>query len=488
MLRSILPVAALSSLLLAACADSPTSESPNEVTGAHVTPPTAQWTYGTPLQAKIGRWATAQAARGLPVPAVSFEFSSGQGSSLTELEGTSYAPGKGYEYRARTVMHYDGPAQAGLERWPEFTVSEEMARTLGVDGAELMHRYVDAMEAARPGFWSRHQLGFEPRTYTISESGTGLASDLTPLARTAPADATVTAVTSDQLVLGFSLGLDLARDRSWSFGLEDIEEVTFTVHLRAGFGLRLPLAAALDAPDPMDEGSTYSASSTVEGVNWSAGQYSAAGVAAQDGKEAYAYLQAQACVSLSGVYDRDEDCAGPNRNESTDFATPFGPGASFPLPTFSYTVVDFGVAGVDLNVTPTAGSDKITAQWTVAGEALGGGGLEYSSPASPIALSPVLAVDGPGNAHYSLNQFRYYFNSFALTFGASLWVHVPIPLAPDWDESWGRDIVTFDLSDLIGALDLSVGTHAGSSPTWALGVPDCSCSRSMARPQTLVTW
>jgi hypothetical protein len=461
MTRSFAGAAVLAAVLLAACGDSPTSGIARDGANGLGTPPRAQRAYGTSLQAKVARWVADRQAQGLLAPTVFFEFSSGQGSSVAELQSRWYAPGQGYSYTARTVMHYDGPAQAGLERWPDFTLSDEDAQTLGVSGAELMSRYVAAREAARPGFWDRYELGHEPRTYTVTESGTGTSPDLSQTPRQAPAAAS----TSDELVLGFSLGVSLFPDKSWTFGLEDVEEVTFSIHAGAGIGLRLPLAAALEAPDPMDEGSSYSASSTVHGVDWSAAQYAAAGVVAQDGKEAFAYIQAQACVELSGVYDRDEECAGPDTSLTTDFATPLGSGASFPLPTLSYPLVSFGVAGVDLDVTPSIGSDKITADWSVSGEAQGGGDLTYTSSASPITLQPVLAVDGPATAHYAVNDFRYYFNQFAITLGASLWVSVPIPLAPDWEESWSRDFVTLDLSFLIGALDLSVGTHAGSSPT-----------------------
>ena len=464
MRRSIAGAALLGALFLTACSDS-RNAIPTGIAKTPAQPASAQSLYATPLQSRVGQWAADRQAQGLPAPALSFEFHSDQGSSLAELEKKLYAPGQGYAYTARTVMHYDGPAQAGLKRWPDFTLSDDAAQKLGVTGAELTRRYVAAIEAAHPGFWSRYTLGYEPRTYTVSESGTGTSPDRSTMAARAPAEATAVASASDQLVLGFSLGVSLLPGKSWSFGLEDVEEVTFSVHVGAGIGLRLPLAASLEAPDSMNEGSTYTANSAVHGVNWSGAQYTAAGVTPQDGNEAYAFFQAQGCVSLSGVYDRDEECAGPDTSLTADFATPFGSGASFPLPTLSYPLVDFGVAGVNLDATPKAGSDRITAHWNVSGEAQGGGDLTYTGPSSPITLSPVLAVDGPATATYALNDFRYYFNNFAITLGVSLWVSVPIPLAPDWEDSWSRDLITLDLSFLIGALDLSVGTHDGSSPT-----------------------
>jgi len=417
--------------------------------------------YATPLQARIGQWVASRKDSGLAVPAVSFAFSSPQGPSLAALASGVLGPGAGYAYTAKTTIHYDGPAQAGLARWAELTLSEKASRTLGVAPDALRERYVTRMESAQPGFWSRYVLGYEPRTFTITESGT---VHYPSAAAPSVADASATVATSAEPVLGFTLG-GLHKSKSWEFGWEGVQDLKFTVEVGAGLGLRLPIAVSLASPEPMLEGSSYAASSGVYGVNWSAEQYAAAGLAPEGGDESYMYFVAQACIALSGAIDWG-DCAGPNFRRSADFTTPFGAGASFPLPTFSYGLADFGIAGVDLDVSPSAGSDKITATWGASAEALGGGGLLYSSPDIAAALSPVLAVDGPGTAHYGLSDLRYYFNQFAITLGVTLWVDLDLPWPiPDWEDSWSRDLVTFDLSNLIGALDLSVGVHSGTTPT-----------------------
>ena len=439
------------------CDGGPTSGIPEEQEAVRP----VQQAFGTPLQHKFADWAARRRALGLRAPSVSLEFRSQQGSSLRELQSKSYAPGEGYAYSATTVIHYDGPADAGLERWPDLTLGAEDARVLGVDPGVFADRYVERMEALDSGFWTRHELGFEPRTYTITEAGTAVYPDSAP----SPAAAAGVAAASaqDELVLGLSVG-GPSLSESWTFGFSGVQDLEFSVELDWGLGLRLPLAGVLESPDPMDEGSTYEGTSTVEGANWAEGDYTAAGLDAEEGDESYMHFSAQACIELSGIVNWD-DCAGPDFRAATDFTTPLGSGATLPLPTISYPLVDFGIAGIDFDVTPSSGSDQITANWSVAGDAVGGGTLAYTSAASPVTLAPVTAVDGPGVAQYSVDAFRYYFTEFALAMDVTLWVDVEIPAFPDWEDDWSFNLASIDLGGLTGALDLSVGLHDGAFPT-----------------------
>jgi hypothetical protein len=456
--RARLHLTVAATACIAACTDNSRVTAPAPEPPAP--PAVSQQAYPTPMQARIAQRLLAREARGELVPSVSFEFQSAQGSSLAEVESKRYGPGEGYAYTAKTVLHYGGPAQAGLQRWPALTLRDDQARTLGVAREKLPDLYRAKMEKAHPGFWNRHQFGTEPRTYTITESARVVYPAAPPLA---PADASATATTQDELVLGFSVPGPGIHE-SWSFGFEDVEEVVFSFDLDWGLGVRLPIAGQLDSPEPLAEGSTYSATSTVEGRNWSSTQYADAGLQAQSGDEVYVFFVAQACAQLSGVVDAG-GCAGPNFRRARDFTTPFGPGVTVPFPTVSVPIVDEGVAGIDFDVTPAVGSDKITAHWSVFGEAFGSGNVLYTDPTSAATLSPVTAVDGPGLASFSLGQFRYYFNQFTLSPAVRVWVDVEIPVLPDWEDSWSFGLGTYDLSDFIGSLDLSVGVHAGSSPT-----------------------
>ena len=435
----------------------------------------------TPLQGRIAHLMADRDARGVRTPKVSFEFNSPQGSSLSELQKKRYGPGEGYAYTARTVIHYEGPADAGLEEWPALTLSAKQSAKFGVDGAELRRRYVSKREASSPGFWDRYALGFEPRTYTVTESGTAVyrtrlsSAPADASASATPAAVAAAATNQDELAFGFSVGIP-AITASRTIGIEDVEELTLSFEADWDVGLRLPVLGRLDSPAPMAEGSTYSATSTVQGRNWSGSQYSGVGLPAEGGHEVYFRWIEQGCVEFSGIIDSGKQCAGPDVYRFQDFVTPFGPGDDVPLPPIDVAIIDYGVAGIDLRVNSSVGSDKITADWSVVGAALGSGHLSYNSPASPQALSSVRAIDGPGHALFSVDGFLYHFTRFEISPSLRLWVdlEIPIPLAPDidWQDSFSIPLGTYDLSDFIDHdfLDshgASVGVHHNPSYTGA---------------------
>lgn len=470
----------LALVLFAAACETPTRPGPatESPPGQRLPDLTRQNPDTALLQTRIVRLMADRTARGLPTPVLSLEFRSQQGSSLAEVRNKVYAPGEGYSYTAKTVVYYRGPADAGLERWPAMTVRPEQSQKLGITSAELQARYVARREAASPGFWQRHRLGYEPRTYTVVESQTltyPRRLDVQPAGARVSEQFGLSALQSAQtnLLFGFSFFIPSIGD-TWSFGFEDVETLDLSFSLDFGIGLRLPMLAELESPEPMDEGSTYSGTSSVTGQNWNGTQYSDVSLPAEDGHEAYFKLTATGCVGLSGVIDSGPHCETVGPSEFTDFVTPLGSGNAVALPQISYPVVDAGVAGVDLVITPSVGSDKLTADWSVGGEATGGGALTFSSSASPVTLADVRAIDGPGTAAYSLTNFQYYFNQFLIAPGVRLWVDVEIPVFPDWEESWSLNLGSFDLGDFIPGLELALPIHGSpySGPSsLALSVP-----------------
>ena len=451
-------------LFAVACTDPPTSHAPPQPAGAE------PQDSPTPLQGSIARSVADRAARGLPVPRLSSDFRSAQGSSLSELRSRKYGPGEGYAYTARTELRYNGPADAGLERWPELTLTPEQSQRLGVSGPELRERYIAQREALSPGFWQQYELGFEPRTYTISESRR-VTYSASPLSTTpglvAVADATSSTTAQDDLVFGFSLTIP-AIEEERTFGIDGVEEMTLSFEADWGFGLRLPIAGQLSSPEPMAEGSSYSATSSMNGLNYTGEQYAAVGLPAEDGNEVYFRWVTQGCVKFSGIIDSDKNCAGPDVHRHSDFVTPFGPGEDVALPSVDLAILDYGVAGIDLVVNSSVGSDKITADWLVVGAASGSGSLSYSNPSSPVQLSPVRAIDGPGRALFSVDGLLYHFTRFSVSPSLRFWVdlEIPIPLAPDidWEDSWSISLGTYDLSDFIDrdfidSHGASVGLH-----------------------------
>lgn len=432
-----------------ACADSPTGP------GTSAPPIRANAGGFTPLQESVAQAIATRGGRGLPTPTLSFEFESEQGSSLFDLEQKRLGPGEKYSFTAKTVIRYAGPNQAGLKEWPAFALDPEQSRKLGISSAQLRERYKSRMERADHGIWQRYELGHEPRTYTITETGTTTY----PLREAARATlsrstigATSLATASEDLVFGFSL--TLPRDeRSTSFGIDDIQELKFTVIMDWGVGMRLPVAATLDAMEPMKEGSTYFPTSFVNGLNFSAARYAAVGLPPEAGHEIYFRAQAQGCLEFRGIIDSGRQCAGPDIDAHSDFTTPFGPNTTVPFPTYEDAMLDYGIAGIDLVVNSRFGSNQITGDWAVIGAARGNGTLEYRGPSSSETLSSVHAVDGPGVALFGVDGFLYHFTHFTVSPAVKVWVdvHVPIPLAPDidWEDSRTLHLGTYDLSDFI---------------------------------------
>jgi hypothetical protein len=156
---------------------------------------------------------------------------------------------------------------------------------------------------------------------------------------------------------------------------------------------------------------------------------------------------------------------GPNvdEDESSSFATPFGPGSLFALPTIDIPIwsksvpavyVEFGAA-----ITPYAGSDKFRADWLASSDLLGSGSLLYSDPSVAENLASVQAVDGPGTGNLQIRNSKYVFNQFKIGLGAYFYVNI-IDLFTD---RYPIPIIDFDLTNLIP--DISVPIHSGANPT-----------------------
>ena len=76
----------------------------------------------TPLQRALMQDIAQRQADGLPVPSVSFEYSSRPGAPVSDPGKQGSTRGRDVAIDATTVVHFDGPAQAGLDRWPAFVI------------------------------------------------------------------------------------------------------------------------------------------------------------------------------------------------------------------------------------------------------------------------------------------------------------------------------------------------------------------------------
>lgn len=448
----------LTLLVLAACSDDQPLMVPD--------PPDApQAADLTPFQASVRSSIDARSRDGLPVPEVSFDYTSDTGAPLSVLQGYAGSPGESFTLVATTTIRYDDPRDAGHDRWPSTVVEGQVAPEEGfIREGDYDDEVRDYVDERLPGYWDRHEYGLEPRTRTITETIT------VTYGQDARDDVALSVVEGD-LVHGFTV---TGPNIDWTVGDEAcISEAGIEIcawKFRAGFafdyafGVRLPMNVSLTSDDPVDEGTTFTPTSLARGVDWSATEYTAAGIAPEAGNEFVMrhefFLGAQVEVAGVSIVDIGPDV---DVDRSSSFTTPFGPGSVFALPTIDIPLVTRNLAAVYLEfgafVTPHAGSDKFRADWMASNGLSGSGALAYTDPTVPRSLSSVFAIDGPGLGNLRIHNTKYVFTQFKVDLGAYFYVNI-IDLFTD---RYPIPITDFDLSNLIP--DISVPIHAGANPT-----------------------
>lgn len=421
----------------------------------------------TPFQTIFKQVINERKAAGLPVPSVTYEYQVTPDQAGQNLTGAT-APTSTIKITSKTIIYFDGPEQAGYEKWPALVVKDNLPPD--VEGAVLEGDYTETyrktMEEKFPGIWKQYEFGHEPRKHTIRETieftypeERLLAPGSMPVAE---------AVTSEQILTGFTYTgphLDYAIEDEWE---ECFLGICVTIYyFKAGFeldwalGLRLPAEASLIGPDQMIQGSPYSFNTAITPLDWSATDYSNTGVAAEGGNEFVLRMIffAGVQVEVLGV-DLCPSCyARVDVDRSTSFITPFGPGAFFPIPPANIPVKEFDMAafyfGVGFQLDPKLGSDKITADWQASSDASGNGLVTYSNPGTSVPFGPVNAadLDPSDQAQIRLTEFRYWFNQFLIELSATL--EFELFGYGVWDPSFS--IYEFDLSDLSSGLYL--GAH-----------------------------
>jgi len=445
----------------------------------------------TPFQLALMETMARRAAQGLPVPSqVSFEYASGPQAPQLAAPGVARAIGSRspVTVSAKTVIHFDGPAQAGHDRWPEVIVTDTRPdKTQGfVREGNYSQLIRDKMEEAVPGVWQQYEFGREPRTYTFNETFTITDPELSL------ASALSTSTFADEFLMGLTIP-GPALDYTINFDFEVCVVLCATaVDFTAGFrlswtmGMRLPMDVSLTSTDPLSEGSIYFPTSAARGLDWSGAQFQQAGVPPESGNEYVVRFEFLLGVFLE-VFGADVIDLGPNIdiNSTKTFATPFGPGATFALPPLDLAIWEFDAsvasASVGFRLTPNVGSDKFTAAWAASSEASGGGTLTYTDPAVPVLAGPLLAIDGPGVAAITLNDLRYYFTQFVLDLG--LFFHLDVFAVVD--ETFTVPITDFDLSVLTG--NIYAGTHSGTpgALTASIAIENVTPTAEIDRTETV---
>ncbi len=451
----------LTLVVFAACADEGPLTGPPDPT----VPSSPQVAELTPFQQSIRAQVADREQGGLPAPEVSFAYTSDSGLPLSELQGYAGTPGESFTVVATTTIRFDDPQEAGLDRWASTTIEGELAPDEGFiregDYDDEIRSYVSERI---PGYWQRHAFGTEPRVQRITETITVTYGVTPPVAYSTVNDDLVHGITitgpdidwtveNDACVVEPNTGIEVC---AWEF------KAGFAMDW--GFGIRLPMNVSLTADDEVDEGATFTPTSRAEGANWSAADYTAAGIAPESGNEFVMryefFLGAQVSVAEISVIDVGPDI---DEDKSSSFKTPFGPGAVFNLPTIDiplYTKsvlkaeVEFGAA-----ITPQAGSKEFKANWMASNGLLGNGDLSFTDPAASEGLSSVFAVDGPSAGNLQIKDTKYVFNQYKIALGA----YFAIDIFGLYDNRYPIPITDFDLSNLLP--DISVPVHAGANPT-----------------------
>jgi hypothetical protein len=430
---------------------------------------------GSSFQQSLKAAVAERQAQGLPVPA-SITF--GTVISNTKAPQNSLTGGDQVNVliTSQTVVTMQNPAQAGYTKWPDLIFDE--SNLGGAKGFVKAGNYNQAVKdwlaGQFPGIWDQYEFGYEPRQFTFEETYQVQFSEaqlkIFAAALNAPDAATV-----EQILLGFTY-----EGPHYDYTIDEKFETCVIVcvtwaEFKAGFaldwglGLRLPIEATLNSPDPVTEGTLFNPTTSIKGLDWSAADFSAVGVPPESGNEFVMRFELFLGGSIKILGDEILGAAiDQNISEPRSFATPIGSGASFPLPTLDVPVWQPSLVVASLTFgfgfKPIIDSDKVTAEWSAGGDATGSGSVTYTAPETPVSFGPVDPVNGPGQANLLLNHYQYWFNQFLMQISAYI----------DFDV-FGFDaaridipITDFDLSFVTSGL--FVEKHAGTSDNIPLSV------------------
>ncbi len=420
----------------------------------------------TPFQQAMQEIIEEHTTLGLAVPSVSYENAAVSELTASNQEKTTV--------NAKTVVYFANPEEAGFETWPNLIIEDIGPDDEGnvIEGGDYTQFVLDRLEQEYPGISDHWDFYSGARKYVFEETLT-----ITSLDEQAPL-AVLASTTIDDILMGVTHTWEV--DYYWNshydvdipiYGNLTVWDIYAHFGLDCAFGIRLPLEVGLTSPDSVNEGSTFSPTSYVKGVDWSTSDFLSAGVAAESGNEFVLRCGLEASLDLTlADINLPYLSVSPSLDMSQSFKTPFGPGEFFPIPPVFITLFNPNVAVAGLwcgfVATPQLGSDKVTADWQTSGDGSGGGTVTYTSPTPPITLGPVTANDlSPSTdiATVTLSEFRYWFSTFLIKLTAQFtaWVDILI-----WSGSWNLGtipIYTFDLSALTGGQ--SFGVHPETTGT-----------------------
>jgi uncharacterized repeat protein (TIGR01451 family) len=462
----------------------------------------------TPYQSALAEAVAERQAAGLPVPSsVTFDVQRTDGAVKSAGARGTAAPT--VSVTATTTIEFANPQQAGYDEWPALVVKDNLPEAFSgkVMAGDYTEAYREKLAEQIPGVWETYEFGQEPRIYTTTETinityppeelpqnppmykkiplrdpipvreilNQGQATYDDRPESTAlnyppgmPVWAPSAAATGEDILTGFTYSgphIDYTigdRLEICLFGIcGEVYDFKAGFELDWAMGLRLPAHATLAGPDEMRLGGDYNLTTSLTPLDWSAEQYTASGVAPENGNEfaLRLYFFAGLRAEIIGI-DLCPNCyAELDFDESESFTTPFGSEAEFPIPSITIPIYSIDIAvlyfGLGLTIDPHLTSTMLTADWTAVpgSDCSGSGSVTYAAPGAPVTFGLVTAGDiGPSDrCEVRLDNFRYWFNEFVINlladldfrvFGYGAW-HPTI------------NIASIDLSSITGGLYLS---------------------------------
>jgi hypothetical protein len=412
---------------------------------SHATPPPQEPSFQegivTPFQSAMQDAVNQRKADGEPVPnSVTYDTQVEGGPMLAQSMMTNPGQGRGASaatttVTATTIIEFRNPQEAGYEDgWPALTLSGELPSGMSgeLQTGDYTELYRERTAEQFPGIWDEYEFGQEPRKYTITETITIRYPDVSISSPGARALAPLTTSTNGDILMGFTYtgpDIDYHIEKkfeicAWIFGCFTVYDFWAGFELRWGAGLRLPTNVTMSGPAQMVQGDSYMYSAALDPSDWDADDYSEVGVEPEDGNEFIMEFVFRA--GLRAVLFEVNLC--PNcmvdvaLEGSTSFETPFGPGASFPIPDISTEIYKIGFEdlyfAVIAGMRPHLGSTRITADWqsVSGGDCMGNGKVTFTDPEAPVEFGPVMACNiGPTDqAQVELTNFQYWFNQFLI--------------------------------------------------------------------------
>jgi hypothetical protein len=394
--------------------------------------------------------------------------------------------------KAKTVVEFDTPAEAGKSRWDDIIVDsedEKIRDQLRIKG-NLTQMVIDKYPELY-GAGGVYTYGQEPRTLVIEETLSVTSVHVPTVSNPVGAMQSTSTTTSSDIVMGFTI------IQSVDYTLRyEVKVLGFCiVCARAGFaydlnfGLRLPAEVDVTTPKVLGENQQYTFTSSLRPLDFSAEDYERLGVPPLGGNEAIAnfsmFLGLKLTVTGVTVIDLalepDIDliqlCSEYSGRDCGNFVTPFGVDENgiqreFPLPEIRLDPdltglkIDIGIfsIGLGIKIDPDFGSDKITADWTATQSGQGSGGVTYTG-ASPSSfdIGPVQTkafVNQPGannNVTLSIDNYKYYLTKQTLTLAANLQLKL---FSFRLINTSYVDFLSIELSDILG--EPAIGQHEGT--------------------------